>query len=229
MKQNYINAPKIVVTRNSGVGSVIAGDLTTSTGLSVTGGTGAIIGSGVVLSGVNAVADGSTKGVAAFATNDFNSSNGIISIDYANGQAASTTVKGFLTSAGFINLAAQSGTNTGDETTATIKTKLGTASATSGGYLTSAGWATLLGGSGAESFLELTDTPSSYAGQSGKVVSVKANELGLEFTTNSGGAFDVNTILTAAISSLTFIGFGYEGDLLYLPVVDEDGNFVVRG
>ena len=121
----------------------VPGDLTTSTGLSVTGGTGAIIGSGVVLSGVNAVADGSTKGIAAFATNDFNSSNGIISLDYANGQKASTTVPGFFTSAGFTTLAAQSGSNTGDETTATIKTKLGTASAVAEGYLTSAGWATL--------------------------------------------------------------------------------------
>ena len=122
------------------------GNLTTSTGLIVTGGTGAIIGSGVVLSGVNAAADGSTKGIAAFATNDFNSSNGVISIDYANGQAASATVKGYMTSAGFTTLAAQSGSNTGDETTATIKTKLGIASAVAEGYLTSAGWATLAAG-----------------------------------------------------------------------------------
>ena len=45
----------------------------------------------------NAVADGSTKGAAAFAVNDFDSVNGLISIDYANGQAADATHKGFLT------------------------------------------------------------------------------------------------------------------------------------
>jgi hypothetical protein len=45
----------------------------------------------------DAVADGSTKGVASFVANDFNSTSGNIGIDYTNGQAASTTDKGFLT------------------------------------------------------------------------------------------------------------------------------------
>ena len=47
----------------------------------------------------NAAADGTTKGAAAFNANDFNSSAGVISIDYTNGQAASTSLKGFVTSA----------------------------------------------------------------------------------------------------------------------------------
>ena len=47
----------------------------------------------------DAAADGSTKGAATFTASDFNSSSGNISIDYANGQAASGSVKGFLTSA----------------------------------------------------------------------------------------------------------------------------------
>lgn len=46
----------------------------------------------------DAVADGSTKGAAAFSASDFNSSSGVISIDYASGQAADTSTKGFLTS-----------------------------------------------------------------------------------------------------------------------------------
>lgn len=46
----------------------------------------------------DAVADGTTKGAATFTTNDFDSSSGVISIDYTNGQAASTSLKGFLTS-----------------------------------------------------------------------------------------------------------------------------------
>lgn len=47
----------------------------------------------------DAAADGATKGAAAFATNDFNATSGVISIDYTNGQAASAVNKGFLTSA----------------------------------------------------------------------------------------------------------------------------------
>jgi hypothetical protein len=43
------------------------------------------------------------------------------------------------------------------------------------------------GGGGASTFLDLTDTPSSYSGQGGKKVKVKADESGLEFVTDSGG------------------------------------------
>jgi hypothetical protein len=53
--------------------------------------------SGGVVSIQNAVADGSTKGAASFTAADFNASSGNISIDYTNAQAASTTLKGFLT------------------------------------------------------------------------------------------------------------------------------------
>lgn len=44
----------------------------------------------------NAAADGSTKGAASFNANDFDASSGNISIDYANGQAASASVNGFM-------------------------------------------------------------------------------------------------------------------------------------
>jgi len=48
----------------------------------------------------NAKADGTTKGAATFSSSDFNDDgSGLISIDYANGQAASASLKGFLTSA----------------------------------------------------------------------------------------------------------------------------------
>lgn len=46
----------------------------------------------------NAAADGSTKGAASFTANDFNATTGNISIDYTNGQAATSGQKGFLTS-----------------------------------------------------------------------------------------------------------------------------------
>ncbi len=50
----------------------------------------------------DAVADGSTKGAASFTASDFNASSGNISIDYTNGQAASGTLKGFLTAADWL-------------------------------------------------------------------------------------------------------------------------------
>jgi hypothetical protein len=47
----------------------------------------------------DAVSNGSTKGAASFTAADFNDASGNISLDYANGQAASGSAKGFLTSA----------------------------------------------------------------------------------------------------------------------------------
>lgn len=47
----------------------------------------------------DSAADGSTKGAAAFNSNDFNASSGVITLDYTNAQAASGSNKGFLTSA----------------------------------------------------------------------------------------------------------------------------------
>lgn len=46
----------------------------------------------------DAAADGATKGIATFTAVDFNSSSGLISIDYANGQEASGSQDGFLSS-----------------------------------------------------------------------------------------------------------------------------------
>lgn len=49
---------------------------------------------------------------------------------------------------------------------------------------------------GASSFLDLTDTPSSYAGQAGKVVAVNGTEDGLEYIAASG----VGTVTSVAVS-----------------------------
>lgn len=51
-----------------------------------------------------------------------------------------------------------------------------------------------------KTFLGLTDTPNSYSGQGTKIVSVKADESGLEFTTGSGGSgiTSINSDTTAA-------------------------------
>lgn len=50
------------------------------------------------LSLIDAAADGTTKGISAYTASDFNSAAGVISIDYTNGQSASGSTKGFLTS-----------------------------------------------------------------------------------------------------------------------------------
>lgn len=58
----------------------------------------------------NAVADGTTKGVATFTASDFNDNgSGVISIDYTNGQAANGSTKGFLTSADWTTFNAKIG------------------------------------------------------------------------------------------------------------------------
>jgi hypothetical protein len=55
-----------------------------------------------------------------------------------------------------------------------------------------------------KSFLDLSDTPDSYAGQHGKVVTVKADESGLEFTNPSGGGLTCET-LTACPTIITIL------------------------
>jgi hypothetical protein len=73
----------------------------------------------------NAAADGTTKGAATFTANDFNATSGLISIDYTNGQAASGSLKGFLTSADWT----------------TFNNKIGVSSPTTGDILYyNAGW-----------------------------------------------------------------------------------------
>jgi hypothetical protein len=99
------------------------------------------------LSIANAAADGTTKGAASFAAADFNSSNGLISIDYTNGQAANGSTKGFLASADW-------STFNGKENVLTFSAPLSrstniislpVADATHNGYLTSADWSTFNG------------------------------------------------------------------------------------
>jgi nitrogen fixation protein len=67
------------ITTNSPLSG--GGDLTTDRTLSI----------------ADAAADGATKGAASFSASDFNSTSGNISIDYTNGQSASSSTKGFLT------------------------------------------------------------------------------------------------------------------------------------
>ena len=92
-QSGYLSSTDWTTFNNKGTGTVTS----IATSSPITGGT--ITTSGTI--GINnAVADGSTKGAAAFTASDFNDNgSGVISIDYTNGQAASGSNKGFLTSA----------------------------------------------------------------------------------------------------------------------------------
>lgn len=110
------------ITLNAGVGGTLGAlsfitpgsSVATALGVNV-GSAGAIVVNGGALgtpsSGVltnctglpaasvpNAAADGATKGVATFTATDFNAASGVISLDYANGQAATALQNGFLSS-----------------------------------------------------------------------------------------------------------------------------------
>jgi hypothetical protein len=71
------------------------GTVTNVTGVSPIASSG---GNSPAISISDAAADGTTKGAASFSASDFNSTSGNISIDYTNGQSASGSTKGFLTS-----------------------------------------------------------------------------------------------------------------------------------
>lgn len=122
----------------------------------------------------NASADGTTRGAATFKAADFNSTAGLISIDYANGQVATTSLPGFLSAADWTTFnAKQSALTFGNltETTSSILTIVGGTGAVIGsgvtiavtqsdgthnGFLSSTDWSTFNGKQAALSFGNLT-------------------------------------------------------------------------
>jgi hypothetical protein len=108
------------VLTSAGAGTPTWTTPTTGTVTSVTG-TSPIASSGgatPAISIANAAADGATKGAAAFNASDFEATAGVVSIDYTNGQAASASVKGFLTSTDWTTFNSK-GTGTVTSVTAT--------------------------------------------------------------------------------------------------------------
>jgi hypothetical protein len=93
------------------------------------------------------------------------------------------------------------------------------------------------GGAGSTTLLGLTDTPSSYTGQSGKVLSVNVLENGTEFITPALSGM-LNITLTAAneghvFSNNEFANVDTTGDVdgilnLYLPPLGTTANFSCR-
>src|SRR5689334_15166998 len=101
---NFVAGANVTITNPSGgiiqIASTGGGGTGTVTQVDTANGiTGGPITTTGTISGINAAADGSTKGVAAFTASDFNSASGVISIDYANGQKATSLQPGFLTAA----------------------------------------------------------------------------------------------------------------------------------
>lgn len=82
----------------------------------------------------DAAADGSTKGEAAFTAADFDAASGVISIDYANAQAATASLKGFLTADDWttFNSKVSTGAITGSGLTMATARLLGRSTASSG-------------------------------------------------------------------------------------------------
>jgi len=101
------------------------------------------------LSIADAAADGSTKGAATYTAADFNATSGVVSLDYTNGQKATGSVPGFLSSTDWTTFNNKgSGTVTGVTATAPVVSSGGTAPIISmaaattavNGYLTSTDW-----------------------------------------------------------------------------------------
>jgi hypothetical protein len=129
------------------------------------------------LSIADAIADGTTKGASTFTASDFNSASGVISIDYTNGQSASGSTKGFLTSVDWTTFNnKQSAITQGNltESTSSVLTITGGTSAVIGsgtsiqvkqssgsqsGFLSSADWSTFNGKQNALGY-----TPANKAG-----------------------------------------------------------------
>ena len=77
----------------------------------------------------DAIADGVTKGIATYTAADFNSAAGVISLDYTNGQKATTSIPGFLSAVDwttFNNKQASLGYSAEDTANKSTVTSLGT-------------------------------------------------------------------------------------------------------
>lgn len=62
------------------------------------------------------------------------------------------------------------------------------------------------GGPGSVAFTDLTDVPASYTGEGSKIVSVKATEDGLEFTTAPAGSFTPGDLTDVGTDGITITG-----------------------
>lgn len=161
------------------VGSFTPGDLTDAgtDGITITGGTSAVNGSGTAIS--QHVADTTHNGYLS--STDWNTFNGK--------QSALTT--GDLTDAGTDGIAITGGTGSVIGTGTSIAQDK--ADATHNGYLDKDDWSAFNSKSNVETFTDLSDTPANYTGQAGLSAVVKGTEDGLEFARKIGPAVALTT------------------------------------
>lgn len=88
----------LTITAGGGSGTVTSVSVVTANGISGSVAT-ATTTPAITLTVQDAAADGATKGIAAFLAADFNSSAGVISLDYTNAQKATGSLPGLLTAA----------------------------------------------------------------------------------------------------------------------------------
>jgi hypothetical protein len=146
------NGPPMEITIGSGL-SLSAGVLSATNSGTVTSVTASspLASSGGATPNItiaNAKADATQKGAATFTVNDFDDNgSGLISIDYTNGQAASGSNKGFLTSADWTSFNGKLGAVTADAPLSGSGTTgshlvISQATTSTNGYLTSTDWNT---------------------------------------------------------------------------------------
>ena len=136
----------------------------------------------------NAPITGATKTKITYNTDGLITSGA----DATTADIADSTNRRYITDAQQTVLNNTSNTNSGDETTATIKTKLGTASTGADGYLTSTDWNTFNGKLG------LADVRFAFVSDSGTTYTVPASAVTavgrtiIELSNNSLGSITVN-------------------------------------
>lgn len=189
----------------------------------ITGGT--ITGTGTI--GINdAAADAITKGAATFLAADFNSSSGLISIDYTNGQSSSGSNKGFLTSADWT-------TFNNKQSALTFSTGLTNSSGTVTANLSTgvSGGQTAIGGTGATDILTWKSTTGNqtsgnsylWTGGNNGATTLLAMSFDGNLTPKDGANIILSTGTGMKIGTSTSQKLGFFNST---PVVQQTGNLV---
>jgi hypothetical protein len=180
-------------------GTAVVNTRTISTTSPLSGG-GALSGN-LTIAIANAAADGSTKGAATFAAADFDATAGLVSIDYTNGQKATSLIPGFLSAADWVTFNAKQAaltftTSDFDVSSNTVSIDYTNGQAASGsvkGFITAADWTTFngkqAGSSNLTSFATVTPSANGLSFVSAADYSAMRTLLGLGTLATQSGTF----------------------------------------